>query len=162
MPSLLTNPGFEIDTVGWDLANGTETLARDSTEFHSGVASGKVVTPGTIPQEGIYYQSTFIILPGIGITTRSWLKGTGTIQLWASTVDGVYQDILKSSDVVLTSSWQFVEVNLTATLSATSVRVEARTSDSLGAQAVTFYVDDAALIVTDQDVLLGQKKFGPF
>lgn len=149
MANICTNPGFETNTTGWFAAQGTETLTRDTTQFHSGVASGKLVTPGGVAQEGLFFEASYAVAIGNAITTRCWLRGAGTVQVWAATVAGLYQDVVKSGDVALTGSWQQVSSNLTAAATATEVRIEVRTSENLSAQAVTFYVDDAEILVPD-------------
>lgn len=149
MADLCTNPGFETDTTGWFTASGTETLTRVTSEAHSGTASGQVVTPGGANQEGAFFAATHSLSVGESLTARAWVKGTGAVKVWASTVDGIYVDVFKSAEMILSSTWQQIQASGLVTGAATEVRIELRTSDDTGAQAVTFYIDDAELLVPD-------------
>lgn len=152
MADLCTNPGFETDATGWFATGVGESIVRTTGEAHSGSASGQVTTNGSGLQEGAYFEASYALEVGQLLTTRAWAKGSGVVRLWASTVDGLYKDIFKSGDVTLTGTWQQITVSGNATVDAVSVRVELRTTDNQAAQAVTFYIDDAELIVPDAGI----------
>ena len=46
-PDLVTNSGFEVNSVGWTAINGATGLIRDTTKSYVGIASGKVTTTTT-------------------------------------------------------------------------------------------------------------------
>lgn len=150
MPDVCTNPGIETDVTGWYETGTGEAVARTTSEFHSGAASLQVTTNGGAINEGCFFQSAAVtISPGDSITGRLWAKGSGVVKVWASSVDGVYKDVFKSSEVSLSSTWQQITASGSATVSAVEVRVECRSSDDQVPQTLTFYVDDAELIIPD-------------
>lgn len=55
--TLNANPGFEVDTSGW-FSYGTNTIARDTTKFFSGVASMRWNQAGT--SNGVYGAGTVV------------------------------------------------------------------------------------------------------
>jgi hypothetical protein len=150
MADICSNPGFETNTTGWDFSAG-ETLTRVTSEQHSGVASMQVTTNGVTTDEGTWIRPLYVVNVGEQFTTRCWLKGSGVVKIWAATlVGGLYNEWTKSGDITLSGTWQ--QVSSSHTISATaSERVELRvsTTSNLAAQTVTFYIDDAEIIVPD-------------
>lgn len=53
--NLATNPTLGVDLTGWNAGSGTTTLSRDTTVFHTGIASCKATktsTNTTVPSHG--------------------------------------------------------------------------------------------------------------
>jgi len=72
------NPDFETDTSGW-LANGSATIARDTTEFKYGLASMKITpTADDSTSRANISLSAEILTLGTIYTTSVWLKGGGS------------------------------------------------------------------------------------
>lgn len=143
-----TNPGFEVSTSGWTIAKGTETMSRDTVEHHSGVASGKCITPGGATQEGMYFAAAGLNLHnGDVVTVSAWLKGSGTVRLWAATrAAGLFEEIDQGPDLSLSDSWTLYTTDVTALGDRDRADLLVRTPT---VQAITFYVDDASLLVPD-------------
>jgi len=147
--NVLTNTGFEVDLAAWNKIRNTETFTRDTSEFHGGVASGKVVTPGVQTEEGIDQVVTTTVNSSDPVVAKAWMKGTGSFSLRATTRDpiGLYQDIGAWTPVTLTSSWQQVTATVDATSDAVGVSIELSTGASIA--AVTVYLDDLELNTPD-------------
>ena len=150
MADLCTNPGFEVDTSGWTPTSG-ETVTRVTSQAHSGVASGEVVTNASTNSEGAHFQAARVLAIGEQVTTRVWVKGTGIVRVWAGTLSGgLYVDVVKTGDITLTGSWTQYSTTATVNSAQTHIRGEVRTSENQSAQAVTFYIDDMEIIVPDE------------
>ena len=94
MPNLVPNPGFEVNTTGWDTFGGT--LTRDTGTFHAGVASGKTVAVAND-------QTRCLDVPVVVATYAfsCWVNGTAamTLRIQLGSEAG-YEEF------VLTGSWQ--------------------------------------------------------
>ena len=159
--NLLANPGFEVDLATWVKIRGTETFTRDTGEFHSGVASGKIVTPGVQTEEGILYQEPLLIADGAEVKATVWMKGaSGSFSVRSTIHDpfGVYQDLGSWATATLDGTWQQMSSSVTATSAAQGAGIEISTATTIG--AVTVFLDDAELWVPydwDFDVSLFPK-----
>ncbi len=78
--NLVTNPSFEVDTAGWAGLIGTETLSSSSTYSYFGTKSLKVITPGSVVNEGVGF--TFNCLPNTTYTVSWWTRGGGYPLAW--------------------------------------------------------------------------------
>jgi len=88
--NVVTNPGMEVDTSGWG-ANGSGTIARDTSQYFTGSASLKVVT-GTGTFDGCYFfngtAGTFVANQAYGVQARiKRTAGTGDIQIFIYAYD---------------------------------------------------------------------------
>src|SRR3990167_7049967 len=78
------NPSFRYDTSGWDTnfsdPGGTAmTRTLDYARFN--IASMKVITPGSVAHEGVYYLATGLTSIGDSITASVYLRGEGRVRL---------------------------------------------------------------------------------
>lgn len=127
----------ETDTTGFT-ALLSATLTRDTTYFRHGAASLKVVTPGSVINEGVQidgpagtislpYAGRIKILAPLGAAMEMLVRrdSTANYTLYAFVGTGAWQDV---SNVVVTLD-----------AAATSVKILVRTRST--AQAITFYID---------------------
>lgn len=129
--------GVETDTTGFT-ALLSATLTRNTTYFQQGAASLRVVTPGSVINEGVQidgpagtislpYAVRIKILAPLGATMELVVRrdATANATTYNFTGTGAWQDV---SNVVVTLD-----------AAATSVKVLVRTRST--AQAITFYID---------------------
>jgi len=70
--NLSTNPTLGVDLVGWNVGSGTTTLTRDTTTFHTSIASCKATkssTGTTVPNHGF-----LPVTIGQTYTASAWLN----------------------------------------------------------------------------------------
>jgi hypothetical protein len=149
--NLVSNPGFETDTSGWTTSaqgptNGGATLTRDTTTAATGSASGKVVTPGAAPSEGISLDATngyFHALAGQPYTLSIQIKASAPAWLRLYMQDNQLGNggVLKNIDA--STSWQ--RFTLTWTPTADSPHGDVYIY-AFGTQAVSFSVDAVSVV----------------
>lgn len=138
--SAVPNPGFEVNTANW---TSSATLTRVTSQFHSGVASGQVVT--TANDQGISAVATGLT-QGRFYELRYWVKGTIGENVYTYCV--APDLVIPVTIVTLDGTWQQFSAGFTANAtSATFVILS-----STGAQ--TFFVDDAQLWTTSYAYLV--------
>lgn len=146
----VTNSNFETNTTGWTLNGSGTVISRDTVTFYSGIASLKVVTPGTVGGEGAYSSTT----PPGGLTAGSkfsvsaWVKAPlgASMRITASSQGTGFTNI--TSTFTGTGDWQRVSA-LGATLGATLNPYVFVATNTAGAH--TFYVDN---VLVEQGSLL--------
>jgi hypothetical protein len=120
--NFMMNPGVEVDVSSWTNPNGS-VLFRDTTTFHSGIASLKITMPAA----------------------TSTLVGSGYI-MGATAVPS----ILAANTTYTFSAWVYVPAATTTAILST-VQGAGYTSRVNGSSATTagqvFYIDDAMLTI---------------
>jgi hypothetical protein len=133
----------ETDTTGYGSVSGA-TLTKDTIEHWHGGASLKIVTPGSVNQEGAI--STFVsgLTVSVNYSASVWLKGSGTVSLLIGeyTAADAAVGYTNSSPLVLSSAWQRISVTRLFGGTGVKAKIFFLTSDI---QAVTFYADGAQL-----------------
>jgi hypothetical protein len=142
---------WETDTTGAS-AISSAALARVTTDYHHGLACLRVVTPGSVSQEGLsinYITSTQGNYIGGG-----WIKGTAGSRI-TYYVRIVYSDATftqsASKQITLSGNWEYVYTNFATSDSGktvASVRLYFRNVDT---SVITFYLDE--LIIAKQQYL---------
>lgn len=140
-PNLINNPGIEVNATGYGGQTATETLARVTSEFHGGVASLQVDTPGGVASEGQVWTST-ACRPGRWTLGEWWVKGTQGVALRVeidqrSAADSSILNTVKP--FTATGDWQYVSMLLKFGPFAAIFRHRIRT---VGTIAVTWFSDD--------------------
>lgn len=138
--NLITNPDFESATTGWT-AQGGSTITRVTTEFYSGGACARVVTPGIATSEGIFWSPVAVagLAAGSKFSAAVWVKAPvgAALQLFAiSTGAGGANSITAFTG---TGAWQLVKAE-NATLGA-SLNPYLVINTRSPIQGITFYVD---------------------
>jgi hypothetical protein len=145
-PNLVSNPSFEVDTNGWAAIGAGTLLTRDTLQFQSGIASGKIVTPGTISGEGARNSPGPSAIPMTSYTVTLWLKGEiggeiVRISLWSSPTATSFSN----QNVTLTTVWQQFTITGVSLGTTSSIYLALLTTTPV---AQTFYVDTENLIPT--------------
>jgi hypothetical protein len=138
--NLITNPGFEVNTTGWDLGNPTYmSLSRDTTQSKSGSASAKITETGNTSGAWVYYAYSGA-QAGITYTFGMWVKKTGLYKLNIYTPDAT---MFSSAQFTGAGEWEFRTV--TASPSSTSGVLYVFLSDQ-ETTANDWYIDGAVLV----------------
>lgn len=125
----------ETDTTGFNVSSGT-TISRDTTEYWHGAASLKVVTDGSIANQGVATSgAATTVSPNTKYSCSAWVKGSGSVLIRGRDDTGTFTD---SSAITLTSAWQRLTVTHTTSATAANMWLSVLTS---GTQAITFYAD---------------------
>lgn len=146
--NLLPNPGFETNTSSWSGAaatfwtgaSATGSLTRDTTVFHSGVASGKMLSDGLAALQGVSHSGA---LTGLGLTTytfSAWVKATEGEKMRIAIRDTTNQ-INSVTGFTCTGDWDLVSVTITTGTLAPSLLLAITLTGA--ARVATFWVDDA-------------------
>ena len=133
--NLVTNGGFESNTNGWVAYGSGTTFSRDTNVSKFGPASLKVVTDGTIAQQGVYVAANFS--PSLTYTASMWVKGPSgaNFVFWsANNFPNIYVN------GTFTGSWQRVSLTGTTPSYSSSAWLIFQTNS---AEAITFWVDGA-------------------
>lgn len=139
--NLCTNPNFETDITGWVETAGTAaTSSQDTTVYHSGTASQKIVTTtGT----GIGRATvTLPVTPGSTITGSVWIYTTVATSLSLTLENynvSTYVSIMQQSSITTSGSgWQRFSVSgISASSGITGIRFGIRSNT-----AATWWIDD--------------------
>ena len=137
------NPAFRFNTNGWTASGATLTRSLDYSRVN--IASGKVVTNGSVLNEGVYYRVNGLSGVSEPITASVYVRGQGKIRLrlidnpigkqWVFDPD-------ESKNLRL-DRWQRFDVTGFST-GSNDMRLYVETSDTV-ARAITFYVDGAQM-----------------
>ncbi|MDQ3542140.1 MAG: carbohydrate binding domain-containing protein, partial [Chloroflexota bacterium] len=144
----IRNPSFETNVSSWSNSAGTSTLTRDTTEFWSGGASMKVVTPSDAAGRGPLHDTLAIAaVLGQTWTGSAYVKGTsgGTIRLQVKerTSAGGPLVAYQGPATVLDGTWQ--RLSMTATLTNASTAFVTIDVVTTTAAITTFFLDGAML-----------------
>lgn len=151
-----TNPGLEVNTVGWTADTNT-TMSRDVTQFHTGAASLKIVTVAA-GKAGCFYSgwaSNFI--QGESYTFSAWVRQgsvSGSITLTAYSHNGT--NTLSSGDVgPLVAGWQLCSWTFVSDFTG-PVKLGFSMAGG-GAAATMFWLDDGPVITRNAFGILGAR-----
>lgn len=143
--NLITNPNFETNTTGWGTATSVRnatggTISRQTTQFHSGAASMRIVSTAVANQG-----SDYLALPVITaqpITVAMWLRGNAGGESVKIVLGDATVGSATSSTLVLTTSWQLLSVTLTPGASGNTGVAIVQTAASVK----TWFVDDVIAV----------------
>jgi hypothetical protein len=142
---------WETDTTG-AAAISSAALARVTTDYHHGLACLRVITPGSVSQEGV--SINYITTTQGDYIGGGWIKGSAGSRI-TYYVRIVYSDTTftqsASKSITLSGDWEYVYTNFAASDSGktvASVRLYFRNVDT---SIITFYVDE--LIIAKQQYL---------
>lgn len=143
--NLITNPNFETNTTGWgtsvSVRNATGgTISRQTTQFHSGVASMRIVSTAVANQGSDYTALPVIVAQPI--TVAMWLRGNAGGESVKIVLGDVTVGSVTSSTLVLTTSWQQLSVTLTPGASGSTGVAIVQTAASIK----TWFVDDVIAV----------------
>ena len=146
----VTNSNFETNITGWTLQGTGTVLSRDTVTYYSGIASLKVVTPGTTSSEGAYSSPSAVagLTAGSKFSVSAWVKAPAGVamRISASSLGAGASNII--TNFTGTGDWQRVSA-IGATLGASlNPYVFISTQATL---ATTFYVDN---VLAEQGSLL--------
>lgn len=133
--SAVANPGFEVNTANWTVQ--AATLTRVTSQFHSGVASGQVVTTNT--DEGVFTSATGLT-PGRFYELIYWIKGTATESVY--TYIQAPDVVVNATYLTLDGTWQKFTVGFTTNDATATIFIHSAS----GAQ--TLFLDDVQLWTT--------------
>lgn len=137
MTNLVLNPTFETDVSNW--AAYYTTLTRDTTQFHSGVASMKMVAQYTTAVGA--YSNTLAMTVGQSYRASLWVKGTGGFQFgFYGTVSGTWY--LTGPVYTLSGVWQNFTLDWVATAT------DAVLFPTIGTAGQTVNLDDISVDLT--------------
>ncbi len=146
--NLVTNPGMEAGVVSGYGPRYSATLARVTTEARSGSASLRVITPGSVADEGVNMSATAgTVSPGFAgtFTGSAWVKAPAgaPLRLFLEEISSANAYVAGSTqNFTATGSWQRISVSRTVTDPTRKFVVNVRTNS---VNAVTFYVDDVMI-----------------
>lgn len=136
--NLVTNPSFEIDVSGYSANQSGQSMSRDTTVSHIGVASLKVVCDGSVASQG-FYRTIAGIAGGTNYTYSLFASGSASIRLYVQLYNsGVWTGLISSDVVQLSADWQRLTLSVATAADTTQIRIFCLTSS---AQATTFWVD---------------------
>lgn len=153
--NLVGNPGFETDLTGWSkMGSGSGvTLARVTTQFHTGVASAKLTNTSTTTKRcqlndvPDWVTST----PGSSYTASIWVKGDVAgkkIKIQLKEFNG---GSLVGSNIMaftLSTSWQQISVTRAPTSATSSLDLLVFLPAAQAPPGTCFYADDASILAT--------------
>lgn len=155
MANLITNPDFEVDTSGWS-TGANLTIARDTTQFHGGVASLKS-TVSVTGQSSIGFKGgsfgSLNLTPGVTHQITVWVRvpsagyssGTLRVYLWDFTANVE----LNHADVNLGTrdAWQQVSLfGVAVSSSNQGLRTAVGAANELTVLNDFYFIDDAVLV----------------
>ena len=130
----VTNPNFRNNTTGWNVVGATITRTLEKARF--GIASGKVVTSGSVMNEGTYCRLNSLTGISQPCTGSIYVLGAGKVRARLRDGGGTSW----SSEVVNLSPTQWTRLSTSGYLTGTNdVRLYVETADAT-AKALTFYV----------------------
>jgi hypothetical protein len=145
--NVLTNPGFETDVSGWTASRGT--LTRDTTQAHTGTASGRYDSDASVT--GLRYIRTTDLVPVTdALEVSAWVRaGAGFTEALARIewrdAAGTFLSTSSGTAVALSSTWQQVTVTDGPPAGAETATARVEFSPDPGATAAHAYVDDVSL-----------------
>ena len=134
------NPALRYDTTGWNSFNST--ISRSLNQAHSGIASLRVVTNGSLVNEGAYFRVNTLQGISKAVTVSAYVRGNAIVRI--RLVDNPNGKEFYSRPVSVTDDrWTRLVVTGFST-GSNDMRLYVETAKN-SAQAATFYVDDAQM-----------------
>lgn len=139
----IKNPSFGYATTDWNTNGATLTRTLDQSRF--GIASGKVVTTGSVVNEGIYYRVSTLTGYSGPISGSVYVRGAGRVRLRLidNPVGRQYYSNAPATHSLSSERWTRLEVSGFST-GSNDVRLYVESADA-SPKAITFYVDGAQL-----------------
>ena len=138
--NFIENPSIRYDTDGWNASGSVISRTLDQARF--GIASLKVVTPGTAINEGAYYRVSYLSGTNDKVTISVYVRGAGHVR--CRLVDEVSGKEW-SSDTETLRDDRWTRISVTGRCSGgNDVRLYIETSAD-NPKALTFYVDGAQM-----------------
>lgn len=143
--NLITNPNFETNTTSWGTSNSFRnatgaTLSRQTTQFHSGVASMRIVSTAVVTQGADY--TTLPVVIARPVTVAMWLRGNAGGEVVHMILGDGTVGAVASTPITLTTSWQRTSATLTPI--ATGTTGVSIVQDV--ASVKTWFVDDVIVV----------------
>ena len=136
--NFIENPSFRYNTTGWYAVGATVSRTLDRSRF--GIASLKVVAPGTITHEGVYYRVNYLNGTNDKVTASAYVRGIGFIRI-RLTDNASGKEWASSSVPLRDERWTRVEITGRCE-GGNDVRLYIETPSKASA---TFYVDGAQM-----------------
>ena len=139
----ITNPQLRYVTTGWTANGATITRTLDYARF--GIASLKVVTNGSVLNEGTFFRVSSLLGVSDIVTCSVYVRGAGKVRIRMidnTTGRQFLGEVFQLDDL----RWKRISVsgNISGTPAGNDVRLYVETAD-LTAKAITFYVDGAQM-----------------
>lgn len=132
----IKNPAVRNDTSGW-AASGS-TISRSLEQARFGIASLKVVTSGSVLNEGLYYRVSELENLGGAVTVSAYVRGSGSVRI--RLIDNPTGSEWSSRPIALSASrWRRIEASGIIS-GSNDIRLYVETSRKDGPQAITYYV----------------------
>lgn len=143
------NPDFEINNSGWTVNNCT--LTRDTAQFRSGVASGRLNSNAAVATGTRFVNSIPItdVAQGVSYTASAWVRSgttftTGQVQIGWLDAAGAFMTVSAGSTVTLSTTWQQATCTATPPVGAAKADVRVIFGPDPGTTAASAYFDDVA------------------
>lgn len=137
--NLITNGGAETNATGWVGRNGTETIARSTTQAKFGAASTAVTLTAASGAEGVYHAFTGAALTQYTASLWAWAPVGVTIRIYG--FDNI-SSFSSGTSIAGDSAWHLHTVTWTTGALAATFRVYARCETATQTGKI-FYVDGA-------------------
>jgi hypothetical protein len=149
--NLALNPTFTTNTTSWSTTS-TVTLTRDTTQFHTGTASGKVVTKTGTGGSGVmltspvaentdYVLSMWVYVPAT-LTNVYGIRAETNVGGTVSSRDGIK---------FATDGWAQFTLQYRTPVGATTLYFNPMVTNQTAVAGDTFYIDDL-MIETGEDL----------
>lgn len=136
----IQNPSFRFDTTGWTAFSSTISRTLDQARFK--IASLKVITSGSVLNEGVYYRVNNLVGISDPITVSAYVRGTGKVRIRLT--NGIGGSQWSSKTIQLSESrWKRIEVT-GRSIGGNDVRLIVESAEPT-AKSITFYVDGAQM-----------------
>ena len=133
--NLVENPSFEVNLTSW---SSGATLTRDTTQYRTGTASGKVVAGALAQKTSTAY---FTVSGSTTYTASIYVKGEVDKYVSLDLETGVVSSGT-SGNIRMTGDWQRLSAKVTTASGETSLSLVVRNQTN---GSHTFYLDDALL-----------------
>lgn len=149
-PNLVSNGTFEVDSNGW-LAEAyyNSTIARTTTQFHTGVASLSITNTGTMAANcalTLNKNHRYRIKISVKVSTGGNVNIYGITSASTAYVNGAVTKI--GSDIAATTSWQDIDFYYDGVESFIGIQIR-------GASGVgTIYIDDVSITDTGMSYII--------
>lgn len=131
----ILNPNCRYDTTGYSAVSSTLTRSLDFSRF--GIASCKVVTNGTVLNEGLFYRVNALAGISDPITVSAYVIGTGMVRI--RLIDNPTGKQWSSQNVTLRAD-RYMRLSVSGVITGSNdVRLYVETNEG-SAKARTFYV----------------------
>ena len=138
--NFIENPAIRYDTTGWNSSGASISRTLDYSRF--GIASLKVVTPGTSIREGTYYRVNNLSGTNDNVTVSAYVRGTGHVRIRLSD-ETVGKEWSIETVTLRNDRWKRISISGRCA-GGNDIRLYVETY-GIKVQATTFYVDGAQM-----------------